>query len=151
MTRDHSVGGRRPNPEARHTNPIDAHVGQRLRLRRVSLGLSQETLAGYSGLTFQQIQKYEKGKNRISASRLFGFAQALNCPVQYFFGDLPAQEGNGGEQSKPNGADDRITEFLRSSDGLKLNEAFTRISVADVRRAIIRLVCDVADKKEIPS
>lgn len=71
-----------------HPNPIDVHVGARLRLRRTLLGLSQETLAGALGLTFQQIQKYERGANRIGASRLFDLARALAVPIDYFYEEM---------------------------------------------------------------
>jgi transcriptional regulator with XRE-family HTH domain len=72
-----------------HPNPIDVHVGSRLRLRRTLLGLSQEALGEALGLTFQQIQKYERGANRIGASRLFDLARALEVPVEYFYDDMP--------------------------------------------------------------
>src|SRR5918992_4717448 len=74
---------------ARRANPIDLHVGSRVRLRRMLLGMSQEKLAERLGLTFQQIQKYEKGINRIGASRLFDLAQVLGVPVQFFYDDAP--------------------------------------------------------------
>lgn len=77
--------GRTP---AGNPNPIDVHVGARLRLRRTLLGLSQETLATALGLTFQQIQKYERGSNRIGASRLFDLARALDVPVEYFYEEM---------------------------------------------------------------
>ncbi|MEO0034255.1 MAG: hypothetical protein RLZZ501_278 [Pseudomonadota bacterium] len=72
-------------------NPIDIHVGARMRLRRTLLGLSQEKLGEAIGLTFQQVQKYERGSNRIGASRLFDLARVLDVPVSYFFDDLPAE------------------------------------------------------------
>ena len=81
----HSSRGR---PPAGHPNPIDVHVGGRLRLRRTLLGLSQEALGEALGLTFQQIQKYERGSNRIGASRLFDLARALEVPVEYFYEDM---------------------------------------------------------------
>lgn len=117
----------------------------------MALGLSQEQLAEPMGLTFQQIQKYEKGANRISASRLYGFAQVLSCPVQFFFGDLPSDGEIDGAANIQDGAGDRITEFLRSRDGVTLNEAFSRIGETNVRKAILRLVCSVADGRNSPS
>lgn len=83
----HSSRGRTP---AGRPNPIDVHVGGRLRLRRTLLGLSQEALGEALGLTFQQIQKYERGSNRIGASRLFDLARALEVPVEYFYDDMAA-------------------------------------------------------------
>ena len=140
-----------PQEGARHANPVDAHVGQRLRLRRMALGMSQEQLANRFDITFQQIQKYENGVNRISAGRLYGFAQVLDCPVQYFYGNLPLRNEVDGQVRKTNRVDDRIGEFLRSRDGLKLIAAFTRITDESVRKAIIRLVCDVAARSNSPS
>ena len=77
-------------------NPIDIHVGSRIRLRRNILGMSQEKLGESLGITFQQIQKYEKGTNRVGASRLQAIASVLNAPVAFFFEDAPGQEGHGG-------------------------------------------------------
>ena len=77
---------------ARRANPIDVHVGSRVRLRRMLLGMSQEKLGEHLGLTFQQIQKYEKGINRIGASRLFDLSQVMGVPVQYFYEELPVCE-----------------------------------------------------------
>ena len=77
----------------RKSNPVDIHVGGRVRLRRMLLGMSQEKLGESLGLTFQQIQKYEKGANRIGASRLFELARILGVNVQYFFEELAGQEG----------------------------------------------------------
>ena len=86
---------RKPNPRGRlddgRPNPIDSHVGARMRLRRTLLGLSQEQLAGMIGLTFQQVQKYERGANRVGASRLFDLSHALDVPVSYFFDDMPPE------------------------------------------------------------
>src|SRR5512147_1895392 len=81
-------------------NPVDIHVGSRVRLRRTLLGLSQEKLGEAVGLTFQQIQKYERGANRIGASRLFEFSRILDVPVSFFFDDM-AERGKGGESQEP--------------------------------------------------
>ena len=80
---------------SRRANPIDVHVGSRVRLRRMLLGMSQEKLGEHLGLTFQQIQKYEKGINRIGASRLFDLSNVLGVPVQFFYEELPVTEGDG--------------------------------------------------------
>jgi transcriptional regulator with XRE-family HTH domain len=132
---------------ARRANPIDVHVGSRVRFRRMLLGMSQEKLGEKLGLTFQQIQKYEKGINRIGASRLFDLAQVLGVPVQFFYEEAPV-----GEQSQlvadgfaEKQAENSIVEFLRSRDGLELNKAFVRISDAKARRAIVDLVRSLAN------
>jgi transcriptional regulator with XRE-family HTH domain len=137
---DDEKGSRRPNP-------IDVHVGGRVRFRRMLLGMSQERLGEKLGLTFQQIQKYEKGINRIGASRLFDLAQVLGVPVQFFYEEAPAAEAkhlmpDGFAERSP---DNSIVEFLRSRDGLELNKAFVRISDAKARRAIVDLVRSLAN------
>lgn len=81
--------GRMPNGEA---NPVDIHVGKRIQLRRKLLGLSQEKLGNMLGLTFQQVQKYERGKNRVGASRLWDISKVLNVPVSFFFSGLTKEE-----------------------------------------------------------
>ena len=142
------VGDReRDEKGSRRPNPIDIHVGSRVRFRRMLLGMSQEKLGDKLGLTFQQIQKYEKGINRIGASRLFDLAQVLAVPVQFFYEEAPATDSN---QLVPDGfaerpADNSIVEFLRSRDGLELNKAFVRISDAKARRAIVDLVRSLAN------
>jgi transcriptional regulator with XRE-family HTH domain len=125
---------------SRTPSPIDVHVGNRIRLRRMLLGMSQEALGEKLGLTFQQVQKYEKGINRISASRLFKIANVLGASVQFFFkemspsidSDEPAHEEDAGESA--------ILEFLRTRDGVELNTAFLRIPGIKSRRAILELV-----------
>jgi len=132
---------------SRRPNPIDMHVGSRVRFRRMLLGMSQEKLGEKLGLTFQQIQKYEKGINRIGASRLFDLSQVLGVPVQFFYEEAPSGEP---QQLTPNGFAEKpeegsIVEFLRSRDGLELNKAFVRISDAKARRAIVDLVRSLAN------
>jgi transcriptional regulator with XRE-family HTH domain len=139
---------------SRRPNPIDVHVGGRVRFRRMLLGMSQEKLGEKLGLTFQQIQKYEKGINRIGASRLFDLAQVLGVPVQFFYEEAPAGEPlaamPAGFAEKPE--ENANVDFLRSRDGLELNKAFVRISDAKARRAIVDLVRSLAndDTKESP-
>jgi transcriptional regulator with XRE-family HTH domain len=138
-TEGEEKGSRRPNP-------IDVHVGSRVRFRRMLLGMSQEKLGEKLGLTFQQIQKYEKGINRIGASRLFDLAQVLGVPVQFFYEEAPSIEPAqlvDGFAETP--AESSIVEFLRSRDGLELNKAFVRISDAKARRAIVDLVRSLAN------
>ena len=128
-------------------NPIDKHVGSRVRMRRMMLAMSQEKLGDALGLTFQQVQKYEKGINRIGASRLFDLAQVLGVSVQFFYEEAPAAEsGQFAQQGFAEKPDEgSIVEFLRSRDGLELNKAFVRISDAKARRAIVDLVRSLAN------
>lgn len=126
-------------------HPVDVHVGARVRFRRMLLGISQERLGRELGLTFQQVQKYEKGANRIGASRLHDIARILHAPVQYFFEDLadePADTVAGGQEDvKP----DNMTEFVSTPEGLELNRAFQRITDTATRRRLVDLVKAVAD------
>ncbi|MBX4863138.1 helix-turn-helix transcriptional regulator [Rhizobium sophorae] len=120
-------------------NPIDIHVGSRIRLRRTMLGMSQEKLGESLGITFQQIQKYEKGTNRVGASRLQNISNILNVPVSFFFEDAPGEHssaGGGMEASSSN----YVVDFLSSSEGLQLNRAFVKISDPKVRRKVVELV-----------
>lgn len=124
---------------SRRANPVDVHVGGRVRLRRMLLGMSQEKLGEHLGLTFQQIQKYEKGINRIGASRLFDLSQVLGVPVQFFYEELALSGGDAaGFAERP--AESYAAEFLGSREGLELNKAFARISDPRVRRSIVDLV-----------
>lgn len=120
-------------------NPIDIHVGSRVRLRRMMLGMSQEKLGESLGITFQQIQKYEKGTNRIGASRLQHIATILKVPVSFFFEDAPGApaEAGGFAEAQPTSY---VVDFLSSSEGLSLNKAFVRIEDPKVRRKIVDLV-----------
>ncbi len=126
-------------------NPIDIHVGGRVRLRRMMQNMSQEKLGESLGITFQQIQKYEKGTNRIGASRLQHISSVLQVPVSFFFEDAPgASSEQGFEESRPAAF---VTDFLSSSEGLQLNRAFVRIKDAKVRRKIVDLVRAVAGEE----
>lgn len=140
--------GEAPDRNARRANPIDAHVGGRVRLRRMLLGMSQEKLAEKLGLTFQQVQKYEKGVNRIGASRLFELAQLLGVGVDFFYEDAPALEGGVavGSGFADQGGENYIVDFLNSREGLELNRAFTRIADPKVRRSVIDLVKSIANE-----
>jgi transcriptional regulator with XRE-family HTH domain len=127
----------------RKPNPMDIHVGSRVRLRRMVIGMSQEKLGEKMGLTFQQIQKYEKGTNRIGASRLFQLSQIMDVPVQFFFEDAPAAYTNrspamaGFSESKTEAF---LLDFLNSRDGLELNRAFVKITDPKVRKRVVELV-----------
>ncbi len=143
-----SEDGGHPEKNARRANPIDAHVGGRVRLRRMLLGMSQERLAEKLGLTFQQVHKYEKGINRIGASRLFELSQLLGVGVEFFYEDAPA--GDMSMLSTPGFAEpaseNYIVDFLNSREGVELNRAFTRITDPKVRRSIIDLVRSLANE-----
>lgn len=127
---------------SRKPNPIDAHVGTRVRLRRMLLGMSQEKLGEHLGLTFQQVQKYEKGVNRIGASRLFDLSRVLGVPVQFFYDEAPAELVDAplapGFSERP--TETYVIEFLSTREGLELNKAFVKISDPRVRRSVVELV-----------
>jgi transcriptional regulator with XRE-family HTH domain len=125
-------------------NSIDVHVGERVRLRRTLLGMSQEKLASRLGITFQQVQKYEKGTNRVGAGRLKQIADVLEVPVGYFYEDLPSESRGAGlrEADRPFEAD-----ALATGEGLELNKAFLRIADPKVRRKIVELVRVLAGDK----
>ncbi len=128
-------------------NPIDIHVGSRIRLRRTMLGMSQEKLGESLGITFQQIQKYEKGTNRVGASRLQNISTILNVPVSFFFEDAPGEGGVGSGLAEPSSSN-YVVDFLSSSEGLQLNRAFVKISDAKVRRKLVDLVKALAAEAE---
>jgi transcriptional regulator with XRE-family HTH domain len=128
-------------------NPTDKHVGSRVRMRRMMLGMSQEKLGDALSLTFQQVQKYEKGTNRIGASRLQQIAHFLQVPVSFFFEGAPDISGTAGEMSEaPSPA--YVSDFLATSDGLALTKAFMRIKDAKLRRRIVDLVSQIAGEDE---
>src|SRR3954464_14725356 len=113
-----------PSDTERHPNPVDLHVGARIRMRRKILGVSQEKLAEDLGLTFQQVQKYERGANRVSASKLYEIARSLQTPVAYFF-DAPKHPPGGGPYDPP--ADIFVHEFLMTNEGLELAAVFPKV------------------------
>lgn len=128
----------RPLTEDGKPCPVDAHVGARVRLRRTLLGMSQEKLGEAIGLTFQQVQKYERGANRIGASRLFQLSRTLDVPVSFFFDDMsPATSGGPvpGLSAAPEGAD----HGLQNRETLELARAFNQITDDKLRRAILEL------------
>src|SRR4029078_11678965 len=122
-------------------NPVDTHVGSRVRLRRMLLGMSQERLGKSMGLPFQQVQKYEKGVNRIGASRLFQISKILDVPVQFFFEEAPHIGGDGTGVRGMAEADSEafILEFLNSREGLELNRAFVKIAAPQGRQSVVAL------------
>ena len=128
-------------------NPVDKHAGSRLRLRRTMLGMSQEKIASAVGLTFQQVQKYEKGTNRVGASRLQQISEILQVPVSFLFEGGPSgmvTAGGFSEGTSPA----YISDFLATSEGLALTRAFTRITDAKLRRSIVELVEQIATREE---
>jgi transcriptional regulator with XRE-family HTH domain len=128
-------------------DPVDKHVGSKLRARRTKLGMSQTTLADALGLTFQQVQKYEKGSNRIGAGRLQHIAQILKIPVQSFFEGLPHEPG---QRRVPIDASSvqYVSDYLATSDGLQLTKAFMQIPNAKLRRSIVNLVEQLAGSED---
>jgi transcriptional regulator with XRE-family HTH domain len=126
----------------RSPNLVDVHVGSRIRMRRRVLGISQEKLAAALGLTFQQVQKYERGTNRVSASKLYETAKALSAPISYFFEGLadPATDDNDNEVSEQ-----AVHEFLMTAEGLELSTLFPRIRKGSVRRRMLDLVRSLGD------
>jgi transcriptional regulator with XRE-family HTH domain len=129
-------------------NPTDKHVGSRVRMRRMMLSMSQEKLGDALGLTFQQVQKYEKGTNRIGASRLQQIAHILQVPVSFFFEGAPAVTSgvrHDGLSEAPSPA--YVSDFLATSDGLALTKAFMRIGDSKLRRRIVDLVEQIASEK----
>lgn len=142
----------KPLSRADNPDPIDVHVGARLRLRRNILGLSQGQLGEATGLTFQQIQKYERGANRMGASRLFQIARLLGVQVSYFFEQLPIEAtipenacgfGETG-QAQPEGMPDFDTAVLHSRETIEVIRAYYRISDPKQRRKIFELIKTMA-------
>jgi transcriptional regulator with XRE-family HTH domain len=128
-------------------NPIDKHVGSRVRMRRMMLSMSQEKLGDALGLTFQQVQKYEKGTNRIGASRLQQISHILQVPVAFFFEGAPnLGPHTDGMKEAPSPA--YVSDFLATSEGLALTKAFMRIKEAKLRRRIVDLVEEIAGEKD---
>ena len=126
-------------------NPIDEHVGLRIRLRRKELGISQERLADAIGLTFQQVQKYERAANRVSASKLYEMARVLKTSVGYFFEGLPDVAP---EDAAPPDLRSAIQAFLMTPEGLELSTVFPRLRRARVRRRILDLVRAMTEEDE---
>ena len=120
-------------------NPIDKHVGSRVRMRRMLVGMSQEKLGEALGLTFQQVQKYEKGTNRIGASRLHHIASILGVPIDFLYQGAPRMEASGSGAADEQASAD-LSEFLSSSDGVELMRGFLAIKDAKVRRRVVELV-----------
>jgi transcriptional regulator with XRE-family HTH domain len=127
-------------------NPVDKYVGSRVRMRRIMLGMSQEKLGEALGLTFQQIQKYEKGTNRVGASRIQQISEILQVPVSFLFEGGPSGVA-GAEGANEATSPSYVSDFLATSEGLALTRAFTRITDAKLRRSIVDLVERIADQE----
>jgi transcriptional regulator with XRE-family HTH domain len=134
----------------KQANPIDAQVGNRVRLRRMLVGMSQEKLGECLGLTFQQVQKYEKGVNRIGAGRLYQVAHILGVPITYFYEDVADQKSDDQVIANDHSAPP-VMEFLSSGEGLQLALAFMRIREPKVRKRMIELMKSLADGGEEPA
>ncbi len=147
-------GGRRPGTRGGGPDPIDIHVGKRIKLRRTLLHISQEQLAGDIGVTFQQVQKYESGHNRVSASRLFDISRVLHRPISYFFEDIgpettgdraiPTSRGREGmaEEAAPFDNDP-----MQRTETLELVRAYWRLSNAELRRNVFELLTNIAKRE----
>jgi transcriptional regulator with XRE-family HTH domain len=129
----------------KQTNPVDVQVGNRVRIRRMLIGMSQERLGELLGLTFQQVQKYEKGVNRIGAGRLFDVSRILGVPIDYFYEGVGAQlaaQAGFAEYSAP-----PVMEFVSSGEGLQLSLAFMKIKDTKVRKRVLDLVKSLAEEE----
>jgi len=146
-------GGRGRTPSGK-PNPIDAHVGARVRLRRTLLGMSQEKLGEAIGLTFQQVQKYERGANRIGASRLFDLSRVLEVPVSFFFDEMPDNAASQSPRMMMNGMVEEIAleaenDPMTKRETLELVRAYYKISDPTVRKRLFELAKSLASFAEI--
>ena len=142
--------GRRPSAgRTGIPNPIDVHVGSRVRLRRTLLGLSQEKLGEALGLTFQQVQKYERGANRIGASRLFDLSRVLDVPISFFYDDMSSNTSAKSPRNIVSLADQAVEPFepdpLAKRETLELVRAYYRIKEPAVRKRILGLTKALAN------
>jgi transcriptional regulator with XRE-family HTH domain len=128
-------------------HPTDSHVGKRVRMRRMMLGMSQEMLGDALGVTFQQVQKYENGKNRISASRLQHISQILQVPAAFFFEGVPQARGRRHAQTDAP-FPQHVSDYLATPDGLHLTKAFMQIPNPTLRRSIVNLVEQIAASED---
>ena len=135
-------------PRSKDLNTIDMHVGARVRMRRLMLGMTQGKLGNALGVTFQQVQKYEKGANRIGAGRLQQLSAILQVPVAFFFDGMRSATAvlTTGSPSDALPASE-LDQLLTSSEGLALIKAFTRIKDAEIRRRIVDLAVEIANQR----
>jgi transcriptional regulator with XRE-family HTH domain len=134
----------KPDEAAQGPNPVDRHVGLRIRMRRKELGISQERLAESIGLTFQQVQKYERAANRVSASKLWEMSRALSTSIGYFYEGL----GEGMETAGSNVPRESMQDFLMTPEGIELASVFPKIAKGRVRRKILDLVRAMAGEPD---
>jgi transcriptional regulator with XRE-family HTH domain len=125
-------------------DPVDVHVGSRVRMRRKVLGMSQEALADRLGLTFQQVQKYERGHNRVSSSKLYMAAKALEAPIAYFFEGLPDPLSESDGQTGLE-VEEAVGTFLLTTEGLDLARLFPQIEDTAIRSRLLDLVRSLAN------
>lgn len=146
--------GRQPSARGGGPDPIDIHVGKRVKLRRTLLHISQEQLAGDIGVTFQQVQKYESGHNRVSASRLYDISRVLNCPISYFFEDIN-DDTVGGRQMPAardvEGLSEESESFeadpMQRTESLELVRAYWRLHSADLRQNVLDLLNNISRRE----
>jgi transcriptional regulator with XRE-family HTH domain len=146
--------GRQPGTRGGGPDPIDIHVGKRIKLRRTLVHISQEQLAGDIGVTFQQVQKYESGHNRVSASRLFDISRVLNCPISYFFEDI-GPETTGVRTTpaarSPDDMAEEAAEFdsdpMQRTETLELVRAYWRLHNAELRRNVLELLANISKRE----
>ena len=127
----------------RGPNPVDVHVGARLRLRRTLLGMTQTSLGDAIGLTFQQVQKYERGVNRIGSSRLYDLARVLDVPVNFFFDEMPkeiASKTGAASSGPPEGAEAFDPDIVSKRETLELVRAYYKIENPQVRKRLFEMV-----------
>ncbi|MBY0511675.1 MAG: helix-turn-helix transcriptional regulator [Rhodospirillaceae bacterium] len=146
--------GRQPGTRGGGPDPIDIHVGKRIKLRRTLLHISQEQLAGDIGVTFQQVQKYESGHNRVSASRLFDISRVLNCPISYFFEDIGPETTGVRTTPAARSPDDLAEEAadfdsdpMQRTETLELVRAYWRLHNAELRRNVLELLSNISKRE----
>jgi transcriptional regulator with XRE-family HTH domain len=146
--------GRQPGTRGGGPDPIDIHVGKRIKLRRTLLHISQEQLAGDIGVTFQQVQKYESGHNRVSASRLFDISRVLNCPISYFFEDIGPETTGVRTTPAARSPDDLAEEVsdidadpMQRTETLELVRAYWRLHNADLRKNVLELLANISKRE----
>ena len=133
----------------KQASPIDVQVGTRVRLRRMLIGMSQERLGELLGLTFQQVQKYEKGVNRIGAGRLFQVAHILGVPIDYFYEGVNGSSEGAPGFAEPGAGSPPVMEFLSSGEGLQLTLAFMKIKDPKVRKRVLDLVKSLSAEEDV--
>ena len=142
-TPDHPVSrGRRVRGEGPH--PVDIHVGSRIRMRRTLLGLSQEKLGDALGLTFQQVQKYERGANRVGSSRLYEISRILDVPISFFFDEMSGDVSNAGTVAAVEPVEGSQRDPLARRETLELVRAYYRIDDPRVRKRVFELMKSIA-------